>query len=32
VLQENATQLQAGKDLSERDRKRTRIVSKTRLQ
>lgn len=32
VLQESATQLQAGKDLSERDRKRTRIVSKTRLQ
>ena len=32
VLQENATQLQAGGDLSERDRKRTRIVSKTRLQ
>lgn len=32
VLQENATRLQAGKDLSERDRKRTRIVSKTRLQ
>ncbi|RZM79351.1 vWA domain-containing protein [Leptolyngbya iicbica] len=32
VLQANATQLQAGKDLSERDRKRTRIVSKTRLQ
>lgn len=32
VLQENATQLQSGGDLSERDRKRTRIVSKTRLQ
>ncbi|MGD1940226.1 MAG: VWA domain-containing protein [Leptolyngbyaceae cyanobacterium] len=32
VLQTNATQLQAGKDLSERDRKRTRIVSKTQLQ
>lgn len=32
VLQENATQLQAGKELSERDRKKTRIVSKTRLQ
>ena len=32
VLQENATQLQAGKELSERDRKKTRIVSKTQLQ
>ena len=32
VLQENATVLQAGKELSERDRKKTRIVSKTRLQ
>ena len=32
VLQKNATQLQEGKDLSERDRKRTRIVSKTQLQ
>lgn len=32
VLQENATRLQAGQDLSERDRKRTRIVSKTQLQ
>lgn len=32
VLQENATRLQTGQDLSERDRKRTRIVSKTRLQ
>ncbi|MEL7143677.1 MAG: VWA domain-containing protein, partial [Cyanobacteria bacterium J06573_11] len=32
VLQKNATQLQAGKDLSERDRKKTRIVSKTQLQ
>ena len=32
VLQENATQLQAGQELSERDRKKTRIVSKTRLQ
>lgn len=32
VLQENATQLQSGKELSERDRKKTRIVSKTRLQ
>ena len=32
VLQTNATQLQAGKQLSEGDRKRTRIVSKTVLQ
>ena len=32
VLQKNATQLQAGKELSERDRKKTRIVSKTQLQ
>ncbi|MEL6488870.1 MAG: VWA domain-containing protein [Cyanobacteria bacterium J06621_3] len=32
VLQRNATQLQAGKDLTERDRKKTRIVSKTQLQ
>ena len=32
VLQENATRLQAGEELSERDRKRTRIVSKTTLQ
>ncbi|MGB7247414.1 MAG: VWA domain-containing protein [Phormidesmis sp.] len=32
VLQENATQLQSGKDLSERDRKKTRIASKTQLQ
>ncbi|MEO0770666.1 MAG: VWA domain-containing protein [Cyanobacteria bacterium J06649_4] len=32
VLQKNATQLQAGKDLTERDRKKTRIVSKTQLQ
>ncbi|MDA0673741.1 MAG: VWA domain-containing protein [Cyanobacteria bacterium] len=32
VLQENATRLQAGQDLSEGDRKRTRIVSKTTLQ
>ena len=32
VLQKNATQLQEGKDLTERDRKRTRIVSKTQLQ
>ena len=32
VLQENATRLQTGEDLSERDRKRTRIVSKTTLQ
>lgn len=32
VLQKNATQLQEGKELSERDRKKTRIVSKTQLQ
>lgn len=32
VLQENATRLQTGQTLSERDRKRTRIVSKTILQ
>ncbi|MEM8804699.1 MAG: VWA domain-containing protein [Cyanobacteria bacterium P01_G01_bin.38] len=32
VLQENATQLQSGGELSERDRKKTRIVSKTTLQ
>jgi len=32
VLQENATRLQSGQALSERDRKRTRIVSKTKLQ
>ncbi len=32
VLQENATQLQAGNELSEGDRKKTRIVSKTQLQ
>lgn len=32
VLQENATRLQAGGDLSEADRKKTRIVSKTILQ
>ncbi len=32
VLQTNATRLQAGDDLSEDDRKRTRIVSKTTLQ
>ena len=32
VLQENATVLQSGKDLSEGDRKKTRIVSKTQLQ
>jgi len=32
VLQESATQLQAGKDLSEGDRKKTRMVSKTILQ
>ena len=31
VLQANATCLQAGQELSERDRKRTRIVSKTQL-
>ena len=32
VLQENATQLQAGNELSESDRKKTRIASKTQLQ
>ena len=32
VLQENATQLQSGGELSERDRKKTRIASKTQLQ
>lgn len=32
VLQGSATQLQAGKELSEGDRKKTRIVSKTVLQ
>jgi Ca-activated chloride channel homolog len=32
VLQNSATQLQAGKELSEADRKKTRIVSKTTLQ
>ncbi len=32
VLQNNATRLQAGEDLSEADRKKTRIVSKTSLQ
>jgi Ca-activated chloride channel family protein len=32
VLQENATRLQTGEDLSEGDRKRTRIASKTTLQ
>jgi len=32
VLQENATRLQAGEELSEADRKKTRIVSKTVLQ
>ncbi len=32
VLQTSATQLQAGKDLSEADKKKTRIVSKTVLQ
>ena len=31
VLQENATRLQAGKSLSEGDRKQTRLVSKTSL-
>jgi len=31
VLQTNATRLQIGKDLSERDRKKTRLVSKTIL-
>lgn len=32
VLQKSATQLQSGEDLSEADRKKTRIVSKTILQ
>lgn len=32
VLQDNATRLQAGESLSEADRKKTRIVSKTMLQ
>lgn len=32
VLQDNATRLQAGGDLSDADRKKTRIVSKTILQ
>ncbi|NJL22702.1 MAG: VWA domain-containing protein, partial [Leptolyngbyaceae cyanobacterium SM1_3_5] len=32
VLQNNATRLQAGEELSESDRKKTRIVSKTILQ
>ncbi len=32
VLQENATRLQAGEGLSESDRKKTRLVSKTVLQ
>lgn len=32
VLQTNATRLQIGKDLSESDRKKTRLVSKTILQ
>jgi len=32
VLQTNATRLQSGEDLSESDRKKTRIVSKTILQ
>ncbi|MDG2991296.1 VWA domain-containing protein [Candidatus Synechococcus calcipolaris G9] len=31
VLQKSATQLQSGKDLSEADRKKTRMVSKTML-
>ncbi len=32
VLQTSATRLQAGEELSESDRKKTRIVSKTVLQ
>jgi Ca-activated chloride channel family protein len=32
VLQTNATRLQSGEELSEADRKKTRIVSKTTLQ
>ncbi|MDJ0704361.1 MAG: hypothetical protein QNJ46_13840, partial [Leptolyngbyaceae cyanobacterium MO_188.B28] len=32
ILQDNATRLQAGDELSERDYKQTRIVSKTILQ
>jgi Ca-activated chloride channel family protein len=32
ILQDNATRLQAGQELSEADRKKTRIVSKTILQ
>jgi Ca-activated chloride channel family protein len=32
VLQDNATRLQSGQNLSESDRKKTRIVSKTTLQ
>jgi Ca-activated chloride channel homolog len=32
VLQDNATRLQSGEELSESDRKKTRIVSKTVLQ
>jgi Ca-activated chloride channel homolog len=32
ILQTSATQLQAGADLSESDKKKTRIVSKTILQ
>jgi Ca-activated chloride channel family protein len=32
VLQTNATRLQSGEELSEADRKKTRIVSKTILQ
>jgi Ca-activated chloride channel homolog len=31
-LQENATRLQEGQELSESDRKKTRMVSKTILQ
>ncbi len=31
VLQENATRLQSGQDLSEADRKKTRMASKTKL-
>jgi Ca-activated chloride channel family protein len=31
ILQENATRLQAGDELSEQERKKTRIASKTRL-
>jgi Ca-activated chloride channel homolog len=32
ILQDSATRLQAGEDLSESDRKKTRIASKTILQ